>query len=58
MWLQYTQIGYWSDKYWGFSGGGYLFGERVYLLLSLVSKSLLLWLVYGGVSQPTAGARP
>ena len=56
MWLQFIQYGYWSDSYWGFPGGGYLFGERAYQVLSLVSKSLLLWLVFGGVNQPVAGA--
>jgi len=38
-WLQYRARGRWSD---------YLFGERVYILLSLVAKSLLAWQVFGG----------
>ncbi len=37
--LQYLRIGPWRD---------YLFGERVYLLLSLVSKSVLAWQVFAG----------
>ena len=55
MWMQYRQTGWWSDKYWGFQNGGYLFGERMYQVQSLVSKSLLLWLVFGGTNQPNAG---
>lgn len=39
MWLQYRRIGRWSD---------YLFGERVYVLLSLVAKSALAWQVFAG----------
>ena len=38
-WLQYRRIGKWAD---------YLHGERVYLVLSLVAKSLLAWQIYGG----------
>ena len=38
-WLQYRQVGRWSS---------YLFGEKSYLVLSLVAKSLLAWQVYGG----------
>ena len=34
-----TQIGKWSD---------YFYGERVYMILSLVAKSLLAWQVFGG----------
>lgn len=48
MYLQYKKYGWFSDEYWGFQGGGYLFGERMYQVQSLVSKSLLLWLVFGG----------
>jgi hypothetical protein len=43
MWLQYRRIGRWRD---------YLFGERVYMLLSLFAKSALAWQVYGGTLQP------
>jgi hypothetical protein len=39
MWLQYRQIGQWSD---------YLRGERAYVVLSLVAKSALAWQVFGG----------
>lgn len=38
--LQYRLVGRWRD---------YLFGERVYIGLSLVAKSLLAWLVYANV---------
>lgn len=43
MWLQYRKIGKWSN---------YLYGERVYIILSLVAKSALAWQVFGGVFQP------
>ena len=39
MWLQYRGRGRWADP---------LFAERVYLLLSLVAKSVLAWQVYAG----------
>ena len=39
MWLQYRQKGKWVD---------YVFGERVYMGLSLVAKSLLAWQVFAG----------
>lgn len=38
-WLQYRAKGRWAD---------YLFGERTYIVLSLVAKSLLAWQVFGG----------
>ncbi|GGB70154.1 hypothetical protein N798_15560 [Knoellia flava TL1] len=38
-WLQYRGRGRWRD---------YLFGETVYIVLSLVAKSLLAWQVFGG----------
>ena len=41
--LQYKGIGRWKD---------YLFGERVYIILSLVAKSILAWLAFGGIFQP------
>ena len=41
--LQYARWGKWSD---------YRYGEFVYILLSLWSKSLLAWLVFGGTAQP------
>ena len=43
-WLQYRRGG-WSD---------YLFGEKTYLVLSLVAKSLLAWQIYGGSLSPDA----
>ena len=39
MFLQYREVGPWRD---------YLFGERVYILLSLFAKSALAWQVFGG----------
>jgi hypothetical protein len=57
MYLQYRRVGLFSDKRWGFQGGGYYFGERMYQVQSLVSKSLLLWLVVGGSNQPSAVTR-
>jgi hypothetical protein len=42
--LQYNKIGRWSD---------YLYGERSYIILSLVAKSVLAWLVFFGVMQPS-----
>jgi len=41
--LQYARVGKWAD---------YRFGELSYITLSLVSKSLLAWLVFGGTFQP------
>ncbi len=38
-WLQYRRLGRWHD---------YLYGERVYMLLSLVAKSALAWQVFAG----------
>ena len=36
-WLQYKKVGKWAD---------YLYGERVYIVLSLVAKSLLAWQIF------------
>jgi hypothetical protein len=36
-WLQYKSIGKWTD---------YIYGEKVYLVLSLAAKSLLAWQIY------------
>ncbi len=52
--LQYGRFSKWSDDRWGFKMGGYYFGEKVYQILSLFAKSLLIWLVYGGTNQPNA----
>lgn len=41
--LQYKRIGKWKD---------YLYGERTYIVLSLVAKSILAWLVLFGAMQP------
>lgn len=41
--LQYKKIGKWED---------YFYGERVYQLLSLISKTALAWLVFIGVLSP------
>jgi len=38
-WLQYRKVGKWAD---------YLYGEKVYLVLSLAAKSFLAWQIYGG----------
>ena len=38
-WLQYRQIGPWRN---------YAFGEKTYLVLSLVAKSALAWQIFGG----------
>jgi hypothetical protein len=43
MLLQYRRLGRWRD---------YLYGERVYMLLSLTAKSALAWQVFGGTLQP------
>ena len=42
--LQYKGVGKWRD---------YLYGERVYIVLSLVAKSILAWLVLFGAMQPS-----
>ena len=41
--LQYKGIGKWKD---------YLYGERVYIILSLVAKTMLAWLVFVGIFAP------
>ena len=41
--LQYKQIGKWRD---------YLYGERVYIILSLVAKSALAWQIFAGTLRP------
>jgi hypothetical protein len=38
-WLQYRRIGRWAD---------YAYGEKTYLVLSLVAKSVLAWQIFGG----------
>ena len=41
--LQYKGVGRWRD---------YLYGERAYIILSFVAKSVLAWLVFIGVFSP------
>ncbi|WP_368645071.1 heliorhodopsin HeR [Alkalibacterium putridalgicola] len=41
--LQYKKIGKWDN---------YLYGEKGYIVLSLVAKSILAWLAFAGVMQP------
>ncbi len=38
-WLQYRRVGRWAD---------YAHGEKTYLVLSLVAKSVLAWQIFGG----------
>jgi len=42
--LQYRKVGRWKD---------YLFGERVYIVLSLVAKSALAWQIFFGTLRPS-----
>jgi hypothetical protein len=41
--LQYKKVGPWKD---------YLYGERVYIILSLTAKSVLCWLIFTGTLAP------
>lgn len=41
--LQYKKVGKWSN---------YLYGERGYIMLSLIAKTVLAWLVFFGVMHP------
>jgi len=41
--LQYKKVGKWKN---------YMYGERVYIILSLVAKTFLAWLVLFGAMQP------
>jgi hypothetical protein len=43
MLLQYKKVGRWKD---------YLFGERVYILLSLLAKTALAWQIFAGTLAP------
>jgi hypothetical protein len=43
MYLQYKGIGKWKD---------YIYGEKVYMILSLVAKSALAWQVFFGTLRP------
>lgn len=41
--LQYRKVGPWKD---------YLFGERVYIILSLLAKTALAWQIWAGTLRP------
>lgn len=41
--LQYRRIGKWAD---------YIYGERIYMILSLVTKAALAWQVFAGILHP------
>ena len=43
MYLQYKKIGKWKD---------YLYGEKMYIVLSLIAKSALAWQVFAGTLRP------
>ncbi|HEU4914039.1 MAG TPA: heliorhodopsin HeR [Candidatus Saccharimonadales bacterium] len=43
MYLQYKKVGKWKD---------YLYGERMYMVLSLVAKTLLAWQIFAGALRP------
>jgi hypothetical protein len=43
MLLQYKKVGPWKD---------YLFGERVYIILSLAAKTVLAWIIFAGTLAP------
>jgi hypothetical protein len=43
MFLQYKQVGKWRD---------YLFGEKIYIILSLTAKALLAWQVFANTLIP------
>lgn len=43
MLLQYKKVGKCKD---------YLYGEKMYIILSLTSKTILAWLVFAGIMQP------
>jgi Heliorhodopsin len=45
-WLQYKKFGKWKD---------YLYGERVYILLSFVAKSALAWQIFAGALASGTG---
>jgi hypothetical protein len=41
--LQYKKIGKWKE---------YLYGERVYIILSLTAKTVLAWIIWSGTLAP------
>ena len=46
--LQYKKVGRWKD---------YLFGERIYIILSLSAKTVLAWLIFAGTLAPVLESR-
>jgi hypothetical protein len=44
-WLQYRQVGKWKN---------YLYGERVYVTLWLIAKSLLAWQIFASALASSA----
>ena len=46
-WLQYKRVGKWHD---------YLIGERTYITLSLIAKSLLAWQIFAATLAGSAGS--
>lgn len=43
MFLQYRKVGKWAD---------YLYGERVYMILSFIAKTALAWQIFAGTLHP------
>ena len=43
MFLQYKKVGPWKN---------YIFGERMYIVLSLLAKTLLAWMIFSGTLAP------
>jgi hypothetical protein len=43
MYLQYKKVGPWKN---------YLFGERMYIILSLAAKTALAWQIWAGTLAP------
>jgi hypothetical protein len=41
--LQYKKVGKWAD---------YIYGERAYIILSLIAKSVLCWMIWTGTLAP------
>ena len=41
--LQYKKVGKWAE---------YIFGEKVYIVLSLVAKTVLAWMIFAGTLAP------
>ncbi len=45
MYLQYKKVGKWKD---------YIYGERVYIILSLLAKTALAWQIFAGTLNPVS----